>query len=195
MPSWTKILKNFDKRLDHDEIDEFLEHLNASVKRRVKKLEEEKNNLSLDQFDDPRDIDAYRDHLDGLAISSFAAKVLGDELSIVALYKKVEAHTGRVVNRMVPAAASKTLSFYPQLRDALPFDIKSIDRFMDFNELRLVNNSIKHGGKVLPELAKDFPHWKEGAEMDDLDKAFQRLLPGVKCYVADLAERLHASAP
>ena len=61
--------------------------------------------------------------------------------------------------------------------------------------LRLLNNSIKHEGKVSTELAKEFPQWTQGAELSELDKAFQRLLPEVKKYVADLAERLYAAAP
>lgn len=195
MPSWKQVLKNFDKRLDHDEIDEFLDHLNASLNRRIKRLEEEERNLSLEQFEDPRDIDGYRDHLGDLAASVYAAKALGDELSIIALYKKVESHTGRVVKKKVPTAATANLSYFKQLCSALLFDIKTIDGFAGFNELRLLNNSIKHEGKVSTELAKEFPQWTQGAELSELDKAFQRLLPEVKKYVADLAERLYAAAP
>jgi hypothetical protein len=196
MPSWKQVFKNFDKRLDHDEIDEFLDHLNASFNRRIKRLEEEERNLTTEQFEDPRDIEGYRHHLGDLAASVFAAKALGDELSIIALYKKVEAHTGRVVKKKVPTAATVNLSHFKRLCSALPFDIQTLDGFAGFNELRLLNNSIKHEeGKVTAELAKAFPLWTQGAELSELDKAFQRLLPEVKKYVADLAERLYAAAP
>lgn len=195
MPSWKQVLKNFDKRLDHDEIDEFLDHLNASLNRRIKRFEEEERNLSPEQFEDPRDIDGYRDHLNDLAASVYEAKALGDELSIIALYKKVEAHTGRVVKKKVPTAATANLSYFKQLCGALPFDIKTVDGFAGFNEIRLLNNSIKHEGMVSAELAKEFPQWTQGAELSELDKAFQRLLPEVKRYVADLAEKLYAAAP
>jgi hypothetical protein len=195
MPTWKKIFENFDKRLDHEEIDEFLDHLNASISRRIKKLEEEANNLSVDQFDDPEDIEGYRYHLEELAASAYSAKNLGDELSIVALYKKVEGHTARVVKRKLPSAASVNLSYFNKLCSVLPFDIKLVDGFSGFNELRLLNNSIKHGGAVSAELAKEFPHWIEKSELSGLDKAFQRLLPLVKRYVKDLVERVYAAAP
>jgi len=196
MPSWEQLLKNYDKRLNHDEIDEFLDHLNASLNRKIKRLEEEEQTLTPEQFEDPRDMDGYRGHLTDLAESVYAAKVLGDELSIVALYKKVEAHTGRVVKKKVPKAAEMNLSFFKKFCDALPFDITTVDGFTGFNELRLLNNSIKHSdGKVSIELAKEFSTWKQGAELSELDKVFKRLLPEVKKYVADLAEKLHTTEP
>lgn len=195
MPSWAQFLKNSDKRLDHDEIDEFLDHLNASLNRRIKRFEEEERNLSTDQFEDPRDIDGYRDHLADLAASSHAAKALGDELSILALYKKVEAHIGRVIKRRLPTTAKMNLSYFKNLCSALPFDIKAINGYSGFNELRLLNNSIKHGGKVSSELAKEFPMWKEDDELSGLGDAFQRLLPEVKRYVADFAEKLYTVTP
>jgi len=192
MPSWPDFMKNFDKRLECEEIDDFLDHLNTSVNRRIKKIEEEEKNLSPDKFENPIDMDYYRDHLNEFIISLNATKSLGDELSIIALYKKVETQTVRVLKMKLPNMTSKRLSIYTQFCEALPFDVKTVDGFLSFNELRLINNSIKHEGKVSSDLAKEFPTWNEGAELPDLDLSFQRLLPGVKHYVADLVERLYA---
>lgn len=193
MPSWEQLLKNFDKRLNHDEIDEFLYHLNRSLNSRIKHLEDEERTLSPEQFEDPLEMDGYRSHLSELAASAYATKALGNELSIIALYKKVEAHSARLVKKKVPTAATANLSYFKQLCKTVPFDIKTVDGFAGFNELRLLNNSIKHGeGKVSVELAKEFSTWMQGAELSDLDKAFQRLLPEVKKYVADLAEKLYS---
>lgn len=193
MSSLEKLFKNFDKRLDHEEIDDFLAHLNDSVNRRIKIMENDYNNLTEDQFEDPRDIDAYKDHLGELITSSYAAKALGDELSIVALYKKVETKTGRIVKRHIPAAATKNLSFFKQLCETLPFDINTVSGFASFNELRLLNNSIKHGEVVSQELADNFPTWIIGAELKELDSAFARILPGVKTYVSDFVEKVYAN--
>ena len=192
MVTWEQSIKNYDKKLDHDEIDEFLDHLNTSVNQRIKKLADEFKSLSPDQFEHPNDIDGYREHLIELMASSSDSKALGDELSIVALYKKVERHSGRVIKKQIPSAASKNLSYFNQLSDSLPFGIDTIEGFSNFNELRLVNNAIKHGGTVSEELSIKFPNWIENDEISSLDKVFQRLLPGVKLYVADLVEKLYA---
>lgn len=195
MPSWKDLIKIIDKRIDHNDIDEFLEHLNTSLNCRIKSLEEEARNLSTEEFEDPRDIDAYRNHLDELAASAYETKALADELSIIALYKKVEVHIGRVVKKKVPAVATKNLAYFKQLCEVLPFDIKIINGFAGFNELRLLNNSIKHEGKVSTELAKEFQQWMPGAKLAELDKAYQRLLPEANRFVAALVERLYDDTP
>lgn len=188
-----QVLKNHDKRLDHDEIDMFLGLLKISISRQMKELEEEKRNLSTEQFDDPREIDAYKSHLEDIAGSLYATQVLGDELSILALYKKIEVHTIRVVKKKLPSTANKNLSIFSNLKESLlPIKIESIDGYSGFNELRLINNSIKHSGKVSSELAKEFPHWKKDAELSDLESTYQRLLPEVERYVSDLTEKLYA---
>lgn len=195
MVTWSQTFRNWDKRLDHEDIDEFLDYLNASVKRRIRRLEEEIQNLVPEQFIDSRDMEPYREHLHDLAASAYAVKSLGDELSIIALYKKVEIHTGRIVKRIIPAAANVNISYFGKFCKTLPFDINTVNGFSSFDELRLLNNSIKHDGKVSVVLATKYPHWTHGAELRDLDMVFQRLLPDVKKYVADLAEKLHAASP
>lgn len=194
MGSWEQLIENFDKRLDHEEIDDFLVHLNESVGRRIKALEDESSNLSSENFEDPRDIDAYKSHLDELIGSSYSAKMLGDELSIIALYKKVEIHTGNVIKRKIPSASSKNLSYFKELCKVVPY-IKTVDGYSAFNELRLINNSIKHGGKVSSELADNFSCWKENDEISGLEDAFKRLLPKVKQYVRNLVEKIYADKP
>lgn len=192
MSSWEQVIKNFDRRLEHEEIDEFLDHLNASIKHRIKRLEDDYKNLTVDFVEDPRDLDAYRDHLGELIASTYAAKALGDELSIIALYKKVETKTVNIVKRHLPSVAHKKLFTFKSLCEELPFDIKTLNGFTSFNELRLLNNSIKHAACVSLELADNFPLWVSGAELERLDIAFVRLLPGVKTYVSEFAENIYA---
>jgi hypothetical protein len=187
-----RLCKRFDMRLDHEEIDEFLDHLNVSVKRRVKKLEQEYKDLSEGQFQDERDMEPYRDHLVDLIESSKAAKKLGDELSIIALCKKVETHTGQIVKKKIETANGKKISFFKTFSDVLPFKIEEVNGFSSFNELRLISNAIKHDdGKVSAELAGKFDVWKLGDDLSNMDDVFERLLPGVKEYVADLVEKLY----
>jgi len=194
MPSWTQVLANFDKRLNHDEIDEFIEHLEVSTRRRLKRLDEEYRNLTEDQFEDPHDLLSYRDHIGEMSMSTEAARSLGGQLSIVALYKKVEAHTSRVIKKKISRAATKNLSYFKQLCEVLPFPIQSVNGFDSFNELRLLNNSIKHGGVVSQELASAFPEWTHNTEIESIGDSYTRLLPGVKQYVSDLVTKVYTAA-
>lgn len=195
MHSWERMYKNFDKRLEHEEIDEFVRHLNASLDRRIKHDEERIKNITEDDMEDPRDLDAYRDHLIELSGAVYAAKDLGHELSIIALYKKVESHVCKVVSRKVPAAEGKNLVHILDLKRVLPFDMASVMEFDAYNELRLINNAIKHGGKVTRQLSEEYPVWVVGEELSDLGASYDRLLPRIKVFVSALVEKLYAVQP
>ncbi|EJC62457.1 hypothetical protein QWA_10329 [Alcaligenes faecalis subsp. faecalis NCIB 8687] len=193
MDSWSQLFMNLARNLDHEEIDEFLMHLHSSTTRRLNKLDEENKNLTENEFEHPEDMHFYKDHLFDQAIATEAARNLGNQLSIVALYKKVELQTSRMIKELIPEAASKNLSYFNQLSNILPFDIKTLNGFSSFDELRLLNNSIKHGSIVSSELAKNYPDWRVKSEIEKIDGAYERLLPGVKQYVFDMGTRLYSN--
>jgi hypothetical protein len=193
MPNIFRYLSSFDRVLNHDEIDEFLVHLNSSINKQINNLDNEYDCLSVDQFEDPRDIVSYKDHLADLLWSANNVRLLGNELTIIALYKKVERQIGRIVKKRLGISSDINLAYFEKLRNVLPFEIKGIEGFVDFNELRLINNAIKHEGKVSRQLANEYPSWKYGELFSSLDDAYRRLLPGVKRFVADLVDKLDAS--
>ena len=78
-------------------------------------------------------------------------------MSIIALYKKVERKIGRIVKKRLDISSDVNLAYFEKLRNVLPFEIKEIEGFVDFNELRLINNAIKHEGKVSRQLANAYP--------------------------------------
>ena len=182
--------KNLDKNLDHRDIDDFRILLHDSVDRQYQKLEELCNSVS-------KDNPLYLDYLEGQQQSVVFISFLGDELSILALYKKVEIQTLIVIKRCVPSlfvcGKNKKSPYYNILRNIkkeLPsFNVEKVLGYMAFNELRLLNNSIKHDGLVSEDLATFFPSWgKAGVELKGLGDAYIRLLPEIKTFVSDLVE-------
>ena len=67
---------------------------------------------------------------------------------------------------------------------------KSVD------ELRRLNNAIKHARRVNDSLA-EIPRWKgkKGDRLGDLERHYSRLQPYAKKYLEDLAKRLKAKFP
>ena len=183
--TFSKLFKNFDRRLDMDDIDEFQYHLNKAVDKKLENLESTYKNVSEDDVEDPRDLEGYKSHLEDIMMTTYSSRLLGYELSIIALYKKVEIKTKKIVGRMVPNIKEDKLSYFRYLCDALPF-IKSLGNFKAFNELRMLNNAIKHGGLVSSELVESFPNLSEGNDLKDLDKSYERLLPQIKEYMNEL---------
>jgi hypothetical protein len=118
---------------------------------------------------------------------------LSDQLSIVALYRVVEINTGRILGHQYGAAASRNASSISRLRSFLNRQGINLDRIPQFgavNELRLLNNAIKHAGDVTPELASEYPRWKQGEELTGLGAAYERLKGHIPSYIFRLAERL-----
>jgi len=176
------LLENFDQHIDSTTLDEFRDHLDTSLRRREKALEKEYKSLSEDDFEDPRDIDGYRMHIEDQAFYAGEVRKLGHELCIVALYRQIEIHTKRVAKRNFPYLNERQLFSIASMKSALPFDLETFPHFAAFDELRLFNNAIKHEGRVSDDLAKKFPTLSIGAELVDLDKVYDRLLPLVQQY-------------
>ena len=59
------------------------------------------------------------------------------------------------------------------------------------DELRLLNNAIKHDGKVTKDLAK-YVGWNTGSRVHPLGAAYERLAPAIPLFISDLA---HAVLP
>jgi hypothetical protein len=118
---------------------------------------------------------------------------LSDQLSIVALYRAVEINTGRILGHQYGAAAIRNAASIRRLRAFLKrqgINLSRIPHFRAVNELRLLNNAIKHAGDVTLELANECPRWKQGEELTGLGAAYERLKGHVPSYIFRLAERL-----
>ena len=87
-------------------------------------------------------------------------------------------------------------SLFKNVLSELKIDACEIRRAKSVDELRRLNNAIKHERRVNGALAK-FSRWKgkEGKELGDLERHYARLQPRAKQYLEDLAKRLKAKFP
>ncbi|MGN8545426.1 hypothetical protein ACQPTN_10995 [Bradyrhizobium sp. 13971] len=119
---------------------------------------------------------------------------LADELSIVALYRIVEINTSRMVAHEFGLAAKRDAAYLPRLKNLLftrkGLVLDTVPHYRAINELRLLNNAIKHAGVVTDELANGYSRWHKGDELKGLDKAYMRLRPKVPIYILRLAQRM-----
>lgn len=188
--TFTQVFNNMQRNMATDAIDEFRSHLNVSLGRQRARIEKEFSSLTPDQFEDQFHMEMYKSHLDGEFYLLDEVEKLANELAIVGLYKNVEIHTKRVVKRNIPTVNEKQLFKVDRLKKALPFKLENIDEYKAFDELRLINNSVKHNAVVNKDLAQAFPSWKEGEELLELDKHYERLLPKIKKYILSLVDEI-----
>ena len=195
MPPFAKLIESWDKRFETEELDEFRDLVAASIGRQQKAIENDEASCSEIQFDDGNDFQSYTMHLEDRWYVTHEVQRLANELTIVALFKQLELHTKRVAKKRFPAADPKQLFTFGALKKAMPFDIEALHCFAAFNELRLINNAVKHEGKVSDELASTFPSWKLGEDLAALDAAYTRLQPEVTLYVQAFVAACYAHSP
>lgn len=117
---------------------------------------------------------------------------LSHRLAIVALYIKMELRIKTVCRRAFPELDTASLYKIDNLKKELRrlgIKIKDLPSFASFDELRCINNDIKHGGVVGDELAK-YPHWSIKEDLVGIDDAFSRLAPGCASFISELVEAI-----
>lgn len=191
--SFSKMLENSHRRINDEAILEFRELVNSSLSGWVRKVDDEWNSLSPERFLDENDMEGYKNVLDDQYHLASQVRNLANELSITALYKLVEIHTKKVIKWHLPSIESKKLFNINSLDKALPFNLADVKSYSNFDELRELNNSIKHLGTVSEKLSEKYSNngWKQGNDLEHLDKVYERLAPKISVYMDDLAAKIY----
>ncbi|MFA0486973.1 MULTISPECIES: hypothetical protein [unclassified Vibrio] len=103
---------------------------------------------------------------------------LGAELLIIGLYKQCEVYFKTLVNEYQPLRSNRIKETLYSLNDSLP-------HYGSINELRLVNNCIKHAGIVSNPLANEYPVWNVNTPLGNLLPVYTRLVTNVRRYVRE----------
>lgn len=119
---------------------------------------------------------------------------LSAEFAIIGLWRCIELYRKRAIRvasgNKAASNAFKHKAFQKEL-SSLGIVEKCIRCARSVDELRCLNNSIKHEQRVDGELA-GFPRWrsKKGRELGNLEPHYRRLRPVAERYLIDLADRL-----
>ncbi|EMR34580.1 hypothetical protein QTO16_01360 [Vibrio harveyi] len=194
--SFSNILENSHRRLNDEAISEFRSLVKTSIGKWVTSVDKEWRSLSPDGFLNENDMECYKGVLDDQYYLAQQVRQLSDELSITALYKLVEIHTKKVVSWHLPSIPPKKLGNIRGLNESLPFELNEVKEFSAFDELRELNNAIKHQGVVTDNLEKKYHNhgWVAEADLNALDKAYERLAPLISIYMDDLATKIYNSS-
>ncbi len=178
------VLENFDKLFDTDDLDEFRDLVGSSLKRQERALEKDSQALQRMEGEDDENAGGYASHIEDRWMLLRDVDNLAGQLVVVALFRQTELHIKRVVKRTHLNVDTSKLYNFKALKGAIAFDIGALPRFASFDELRLLNNAIKHQGQVSDELSANFPQWKLGEELTGLDACYERLKPEIAEFIA-----------
>jgi len=187
------LLKNLDQVFDTNDLDEFRDLVSVSLRKKEAALTEASADAKAMEATDEVNAQGYASHLEDRWMLLGEVSNLAGQLLVVALFRQTELHIKRVVARAISGADPSKLFQFKALKTVLPFGIESVQNFASFNELRLLNNAVKHQGKVSDELSKNFPSWLVGEDLTQLQVAYERLKPEVAIFIADFVANCYAA--
>ena len=182
-----EMIQNYLSRLEPEYIDSFRQLVAASIDAEFQKVEARYENQSAREYESPelRCLHCSMIEDDGVYVGYI--QELAHELSIVALYKIFEKKNKELITHHRKEEESKKYSTWDNVLKVLPAKAKELSSFLAVDELRVLNNAIKHEGVVSKELSKRFPVYGEaGDDFNGLSEAYERLKPGVVEYISEL---------
>ena len=119
---------------------------------------------------------------------------LAAEMTIVAFFKTIEISTKNMLkfSGLFTEAEVRSLFRFSELKRLLAskaIHIEQLSGFAEYDELRRVNNCVKHSGTVEEELA-ELSNWNEGDRLKDLQKTYIRLRDGAISFVTSLRDEV-----
>lgn len=118
---------------------------------------------------------------------------LSRQLVIVGLFSLVEREVKRLARWVFADVPEKTMlgEIYCALREERIFDDKKTKAFKDKDELRLLNNAIKHhGGIVSAELAGKYNRWILDQEINVTDSDIDKYFESVRDYLSEYSGKI-----
>lgn len=182
-------------------IREFEELVKQGINDENRRIEKEKRDLKLGEFDSEYEFDSYCDSLnDNLFQMAEIEKTLR-LLMAVRLMIIVEEVTKSILKWTLQSESEeeqskflKDMSYQKRLRekmDSLNINIEDITEFLTIDELRCLCNTIKHSGLVDEGFSK-FAIWSNdiGKEIDPTKINLERFYEAIPKYIFDLTEKV-----
>lgn len=177
-------MRNMQLAYSFDVLDQFHDLLQTAANESEKRLQAEYDGLSPDSFECESHMEAYRSYLDDDFYQLGEAKKLGQALAITGLYRQVETQVKRALRPTFPDMGRKKIEKILRGIPQPEIDSSKLASFDAVNELRMLNNLIKHAdSRIDKELATAYPIWVENAELHDLDKTYDRLKPLIEKFI------------
>lgn len=118
----------------------------------------------------------------------------GELLLILGLYRVVELTSKNIFKRYTSISNDRKLTNIGNqkriFKKKTSKSLKKIPTYEYIDELRQLNNCIKHSGKVDQNLSNNFPRWTEGDKIKNVQETYQRLKPKVPEYLYNISKDL-----
>ncbi|MEZ9685896.1 hypothetical protein AB4453_20800 [Vibrio atlanticus] len=185
--SFEDLIERHMSSLDTETIHSFKKVFSGAMDNEFSKIEQAQVAHDSMQFISEEHQYMHRSWIEDDAIYKFSVVDLAGELYILALYKRVELKHKELISFFNLEVGARNVSNWNDLIKVLPREAKDLPEFNAVNELRLINNAIKHQGVISKQLAENYPnHGQLGDELTNLSATFERIEPIVCRYTEEL---------
>jgi hypothetical protein len=140
---FNKVLENYLSTIDTDPLDRLKELVDLSITNELGDVDSKLNNI---ESSNSKYSHIHRESLVDDALTLFTVKDNFNALSIIGLYRLIEEKHKQILPEKIKSNGKKVnYSFWDNVNDELPQTIKSDESYRNIDELRLINNAIKHG--------------------------------------------------
>ncbi|ENM7921188.1 hypothetical protein OPW41_21615 [Vibrio europaeus] len=190
--SWKNFARKFEKELELDSLDSIQALVTPALNKRKSNIQEEYGNLSKDQFESEYDFESYRDCMaDDYAEAQSVADTL-NEMIVTALYKLIELKRKSLFKRYVNDVNERRLSYIDYVVSQCPYDMSSLSENRKIEELRLINNCIKHNdSEASQELVDSNPAYTIGEKLSISSADIDNYKIAARLYICDMAVKFH----
>lgn len=192
-----KLRVRFAAEYPEDVIDMFA-YSGVQNKSRLKaRLDKELSAISSDESLSEGEKHELEGYLSDELFLSEKTEELAHEMTIIAFYKTIEI-TIKDMLKFSQLFTDKEINKFWKVKELKEqvaqkvHDMETLNGYAAYDELRLINNCIKHSGKVDKELSIFYSNWKNGDKLHDLDKAYFRLKDDVNKFVVALKNEILA---
>lgn len=181
-------------RIEIDYIDKLLEQIENQNHSDSNKLKKSLDKAKPEKFLSDNDYNSYVDSLiDDFDILK-EVNLLSSQLAIVALYRIVEIRTKSILKRHLKnsrdiKAVFRIENLIKLLKKEFGIELNKVKGFSKIDELRCLNNSIKHQGVVSAELS-NFNGWKLNEKIGDTTDNYNSFAKVVPSYLFSLCEQI-----
>jgi hypothetical protein len=191
--SWKKLARKYERKLDLDSLNSVQNLVIPAVEKRKRNIQIHYGDLTVDQFESEHDFEMYKESIaDDYAEADGVAQTLS-EMLVTALYKLIEIKRKHLFVKYVENVNENKLGNIEYVEKKCTFDITTLKAYSKIDELRLINNCIKHNdSKVSDKLVEKFPSYVVGQELAFSAATLEEFKESSSNYVDELASKFHS---
>jgi len=190
--SYARLIESL-ARMEIEKVELFIENSKAQFQKKNIEIDQAFSSISRSQFLSDFDFNSYVDTFADEAYMLKEVLNLSEQLAVVALYRIVEIRTTTALSMFGNKAKQKKRIFKSNeitnvLKSDFGIKMSLLKHYNVIDELRLINNTIKHSGEVSKQLYKY--GWNQNDKLEISSTKLENFINKIPEYIYDFVDKL-----